>query len=207
MQRTVIALLVTAMFAGAALVEAGEFKNADPAKVEAAIKSSWTKASPEWQERLGQDDTMRDCSTYRNSPPKDVSEAIEKRERAAITYPADGKLLGDWKKGEKLAQSGYGMRFSDYPPRTENGGNCYACHELDPKEVSFGTMGPSLRHYGKLRKFAEADVKAVYEKIYNPHAVYPCSLMPRFGTNKFLTMDQIKDLVALLMDPESPVNK
>jgi sulfur-oxidizing protein SoxX len=43
--------------------------------------------------------------------------------------------------------------------------------------------------------------------MYNPHASFPCSLMPRFGSNKVLTIDQIKDLVALLMSPESPVNK
>ena len=68
--------------------------------------------------------------------------------------------MGDWKKGEKLAQSGYGGRFTDYPPRAENGGNCYACHQMDGKELSFGTLGPSLREYGKIRKYAEAEVKA-----------------------------------------------
>jgi L-cysteine S-thiosulfotransferase len=31
--------------------------------------------------------------------------------------------------------------------------------------------------------------------------------MPRFGANKVLTEKQITDLVALLFDPESPVNK
>ena len=31
--------------------------------------------------------------------------------------------------------------------------------------------------------------------------------MPRFGANKILTIEQIKDLVALLMSPDSPVNK
>jgi sulfur-oxidizing protein SoxX len=31
--------------------------------------------------------------------------------------------------------------------------------------------------------------------------------MPRFGHNKFLTIEQIKDVLAFLMDPESPVNK
>jgi sulfur-oxidizing protein SoxX len=31
--------------------------------------------------------------------------------------------------------------------------------------------------------------------------------MPRFGANKILTIDQIKDAVALLMSPDSPVNK
>jgi sulfur-oxidizing protein SoxX len=31
--------------------------------------------------------------------------------------------------------------------------------------------------------------------------------MPRFGTNGVLTMEQIKDIVALMMSPESPVNR
>ncbi|MEO8136346.1 MAG: sulfur oxidation c-type cytochrome SoxX, partial [Betaproteobacteria bacterium] len=31
--------------------------------------------------------------------------------------------------------------------------------------------------------------------------------MPRFGHNGILTEKQIKDVVALLLDPESPVNK
>jgi sulfur-oxidizing protein SoxX len=31
--------------------------------------------------------------------------------------------------------------------------------------------------------------------------------MPRFGHSKHLSEQQIKDIVALLFDPESPVNK
>ena len=88
-----------------------------------------------------------------------------------------------------------------------NGGNCYACHQLTKKEVSYGTLGPSLLGYGKLRNFSEADTKAAYEKIYNSQAAFPCSTMPRFGANKVLTIEQIKDAVALLMSPDSPVNK
>ena len=34
-----------------------------------------------------------------------------------------------------------------------------------------------------------------------------CSTMPRFGHNGILTEQQMKDVVALLLDPESPVNK
>src|SRR5262245_58920718 len=98
------------------------------ASVERAIKSSWTKAAPEWQARLVQDETQKLCSQYRNAPPREVADAIVAREKATIQYPADGKLMGDWKMGAKLAQSGYGGRFTDYPPRQENGGNCYACH-------------------------------------------------------------------------------
>ena len=36
----------------------------------------------------------------------------------------------------------------------------------------------------------------MYERIYNPHAAIPCANMPRMGANKFLTIEQIKDLVA-----------
>ena len=175
--------------------------------VDDVIKSSWATATPEWQARLAQDETQKVCSQYRNAPPPGLADAILAREKATIQYPADGKLMGDWKKGEQLAQSGYGGRFTDYPPRTANGGNCYACHQMDGKELSFGTLGPSLREYGKIRKYAADDVKAVYERIYNPHATIPCANMPRMGTSGFLTIDQIKDLVAFVMSPESPVNK
>ena len=116
---------------------------------------------------------MKQCSASENSPPKAIADAIRKREKAKIEYPADGKLIGDWKAGEKLAQSGYGLRFTDYPARQTNGGNCYACHQLTKAEVSYGTIGPSLLGYGKIRKFSEADTKAVYEKIYNAQAAYP----------------------------------
>ena len=110
-------------------------------------------------------------------------------------------------KRREIRPVGYGLRFTDYPPRNPNGGNCYACHQLTKQEVSYGTIGPSLLGYGKLREFTPEAIKAAYEKIYNPHATFACSLMPRFGSNQVLTMHQIKDLVALLMDRESPVNR
>jgi sulfur-oxidizing protein SoxX len=179
----------------------------DSARADAAIKSAFPTAPADWQPRLVPDETMRQCSAHRNTPPKAIAAAIQQRERAAIVYPSDGKFLGDWKKGEAIAQSGYGLRFTDYPARSANGGNCYACHQMTKQEVSYGTLGPSLLGYGKNRQFSDADVKAVYEKVYNSHAAIPCSNMPRFGTNKVLTIEQIKDIVALVMSPESPVNK
>jgi len=177
-----------------------------PASVDTAVKAAFPTAPADWAPRLTGDDTMQQCSAARNSPSKEVAEAIRKRELASIVYPPDNNFVGDWKKGEALAQSGYGLRFTDYPPRQANGGNCYACHQLTKKEVSYGTLGPSLSEYGKLREFKPEAVKATYEKIYNSHAAFPCSTMPRFGTNKVLTIEQIKDAVALLMSPESPVN-
>ena len=205
MNRVVIAAAGIALLAVAVYPLLLRSQGAPP--VDAAIKSSWASAAPDWQARLVQDETQKACSQYRNAPPKAVADAILAREKAAIQYPPDGKLMGDWKKGEQLAQSGYGGRFTDYPPRAENGGNCYACHQMDGKELSFGTLGPSLREYGKIRKYGADDVKAVYERIYNPHATIPCANMPRMGTSGFLTIDQIKDLVAFVMSPESPVNK
>ena len=178
----------------------------DESTVDGAVKAAFPGAPPDWKSRLVPDDTMKQCSASGNAPTQEVFKEIQERERATIQYPQDGKFLGDWKKGEALAQLGYGMRFTDYPPARANGGNCYGCHQITKAEVSFGTIGPSLQEYGKLKDFKEEEGKAVYEKIYNPHSTFPCSLMPRLGANKVLTIEQIKDLVALLMDPASPVN-
>lgn len=200
--KTYICFMIGALVLASAPVSA-----ADQAAVDAVVKTGWPKSNDEWKKRLDQDNTMKVCSATRNQPDKDLSVQIAAAAKESIKYPEDGKFAGDWKLGEKLAQSGYGMRFSDYPPKNETGGNCYACHQLDKKEVSYGTIGPSLYNYGKLRDFTPEAVKAAYEKIFNPHVVFPCSNMPRFGTNAVLTIDQIKHIVALLMDKESPVNK
>jgi len=196
-------LFVTA----AACCFAASAQSQEKSKVDTAIVAAFPTAPADWRPRFDQDETMKQCSLHRNAPPKDVAEDIQKRERARIQYPADGKLSGDWNSGEKIAQSGYGLRFTDYPPRQPNGGNCYACHQLSKAEVSYGTIGPSLLNYGKNRNFSEADTKAVYDKIYDAHAAFPCSNMPRFGVNGVLSIEQIKDLVALVMSPDSPVNK
>jgi L-cysteine S-thiosulfotransferase len=204
----IIQVLIAAMLlAGTAGANAQQVSSANAERADAAVKAGFASAPAEWQPRLVQDETMKQCSMHDNLPPQAIATAIQNREKAKIEYPADGKLMGDWKAGERLAQSGYGLRFTDYPPRNPNGGNCYACHQLTKAELSYGTIGPSLLNYGGIRKFGEAETKAAYEKIYNAQAAYPCSLMPRFGTNKVLTIDQIKDIVALVMSPDSPVNK
>jgi L-cysteine S-thiosulfotransferase len=184
------------------------------ASVDDVIKRSWTRATPEWQARLVQDETQKVCSQYRNAPPKEVADAIVAREKATIQYPPDGKLTGDWKKGERLAQSGYGGRFTDYPPRQENGGNCYACHQLSKSEIAYGTIGPSLYRYGANRGVsdpaspaAKAVVDYTWGKLWNSKAYNACSNMPRAGHSGILTEAQIRDVMALLLDPKSPVNQ
>ena len=177
-----------------------------PDTVNAYVRNTW-KAPPDgWQARVDQDETQRICSQTRNTPDVAAANAILAREKAAIVFPGDGKVLGDWKAGEQVAQVGTGGQFTDKAD-TPRGGNCYACHQMAPKEVSFGTLGPSLAEYGKIRKFKPEEAKAAYAKIYNAQSALPCSNMPRFGHNKVLTEQQMKDVNAYLFDPESPVNK
>ena len=118
---------------------------ADASKADAAIAAAFPTAPAEWRPRFDQDETMKQCSLHRNLPPKNVADEIQKREKARIEYPADGKLMGDWKAGERVAQSGYGLRFSDYPPRQANGGNCYACHQLTKAAEGGEIAAPGLK--------------------------------------------------------------
>jgi sulfur-oxidizing protein SoxX len=173
----------------------------------AMLKSSFKANGQASLDRLNQDETQRVCSELAGkAPPKDVAARIEKINLDAIKYPADGKLLGDWKNGEKIAQEGRGKQFSD-DPAGPVGANCYACHQLAPQEVSFGTIGPSLYQFGKLRGYGVEIQRYAYGKIYNSEAYAACSNMPRFGHSGILNEQQLKDVAALLMDPQSPVNK
>jgi sulfur-oxidizing protein SoxX len=181
-------------------------KAADPATVDTYLTSTFGKASPEWQARIEPDETLKLCNRYRNDVPAAEADKIVARELAKVVYPADGKMLGDWKEGAKIASNGRGGQFSD-DAKTEAGGNCYACHQMEKQELSYGTLGPSLTSYGRDRNYAPDAIRSAFTKIFDSEAVLACSNMPRFGANKVLTEKQITDLVAFLFDPESPVNK
>src|SRR6478735_620484 len=177
------------------------------AKAAAVMKGSFREQGQAKLDRLDQDDMQKACSEYSGKAlPKDVAERIEKANLATIKWPADGKLLGDWKNGEKIAQEGRGMQYSD-DPKGAAGANCYACHQLAPQELSFGTIGPSLYQFGKVRGFTDETRKYAWGKVYNADAFAACSNMPRFGHSRILTEQQIRDVVALLVDPASPVNQ
>jgi L-cysteine S-thiosulfotransferase len=175
----------------------------DPAKVNAVMNRTWKKVADGWQSRVDQDETQKICSDYRNDVPTAEFNKIVEREKATVVFPADGNVMGDWKAGEKVAQSGAGGQFTD----TVRGGNCYACHQMAKEELSYGNLGPNLQGYGATRKFDAAEAKQVYAKIFNAQSVQACSNMPRFGFHKFLTEQQLKDVTAYLMSPDSPVNK
>jgi sulfur-oxidizing protein SoxX len=203
MMKTVLSLAAIAVLASCA--------SSAPTREESmqVVKASFNERGIAKLDRLNQSELQQVCSeaSLNNKDlPKDVRERLEKQQMATIRYPADGKFLGDWKAGERVAQAGVGLQWSDNE-KTVNGGNCYACHQLSPQEVSFGNIGPSLKGYGKLRGNSEAVVKYTWGKIWNTHAFNACSSMPRFGDAGILTETQIKDVMALLLDPNSPVNK
>jgi sulfur-oxidizing protein SoxX len=165
---------------------------------------------------LNTDETNRACSEADvMGKPLDekTAKVIEQINMKAIKWPSDGKFLGDWKEGEKIAQNGRGLTFTD-TASTVNGGNCYNCHKIDDKEISYGTIGPSLHNYGKIRGITDpnsASAKPIVEytwgKIWNAKAYNACSNMPRAGHSGILTEAQVRHVVALLLDPKSPVNK
>ena len=205
--KTILAATLLALAAGCAHLAASDNGAVYGEKALATMKASFKENGQAKLDRLNQDDMQRMCSEYAEKPmPKEVAQKLEREQQALIRFPADGKLLGDWKAGERIAQSGIGKQFSD-DPATPNGANCYACHQLTKAELAFGTIGPPLYNFAKLRGYTPEMQKYAYSKVYNSQAFAACSNMPRFGHAGILTEAQIKDVVALLMDPESPVNK
>ena len=175
------------------------------------IKSSFREQGIAKLDRLTQDELQQACSGE-TLPSEDVAKRLEAAQLATVKWPGDGVYLGDWREGERLAQNGRGMTWTD-PAGVPSGGNCYNCHQLSKAEISYGTIGPSLYHYGKLRGVSDPAAPASSEivrytwgKLWNAKATNACSNMPRFGHAGVLTPAQIRDLMALLLDPASPVN-
>jgi L-cysteine S-thiosulfotransferase len=190
------------MLAAAALPAAAEPTTQE---VQAVMQRDFHPRGQATMERVVQDRLQRVCTESHNDPAPDVAKALEAEQMKTIAYP-QGSLVGDWKRGEAIAQSGRGLTWND-KRGAPSGGSCYNCHELSPQELSHGTLGPSLRGFGKTRGASAETQRYVYGKIYNAKAYNACSQMPRFGPSGTLSAEQIKDLVALLLDPASPVNR
>ena len=180
----------------------------------AMIKASFREQGIAKLDRLTQDPGQQACSGP-DAPAEAVSKQIEADALATVRWPQGGHYIGDWRAGEALAQSGRGMTWTDSSTAPSgNGAQCYNCHQIDKRELSFGTLGPSLWHYGKLRGVTDvadpasaAIVQYTWAKLWNSKAYAACSNMPRFGHARLLDVQQIRDLMALLLDPRSPVNQ
>jgi len=175
-------------------------------EVAATLKRDFKPRGITTLDLLVEDGVQAVCNRSDDKPPRELAQRLEQDQLAGIKWPADGKFVGDWKSGERIAQDGRGMTFTD-KPGAPGGGSCYNCHQIGPNETSFGTVGPSLAQFGKIRGYGPDMQRYVYGKIYNAKAYNLCSQMPRFGHVGALTEQQIRDLVALLLDPASPVNK
>jgi sulfur-oxidizing protein SoxX len=212
-KKLLIAATALAFIAGCANLPS----TADLDKLTASIvKTSFSDQGIVKASVLDTDETNKVCSAADvagKSLDDATAKAIEASNFKSIKWPSDGKFLGDWKEGEKIAQSGRGLTWTD-DTKTPNGGNCYNCHQMDKKEISFGTIGPSLYNYGKLRGVSDpaspnskAMVEYTWGKVWNSKAYNACSNMPRAGHMGILNETQIRHIVALLLDPKSPVNQ
>ncbi|HEX2013129.1 MAG TPA: sulfur oxidation c-type cytochrome SoxX [Roseateles sp.] len=182
------------------------------AEAQAMVKRSFRAEGIAKLDRVEQDLAQQACSGEKQ-PDAATTKRIETEQLATVKWPANGKYLGDWREGEKLAQNGRGMTWTD-AAGAPSGGNCYNCHQISKAEISFGTIGPSLYQYGKLRGVSDPAaaqsapiVQYTWGKIWNAKAYNACSGMPRFGHAGVLTEGQVRDIMALLLDPKSPVNQ
>jgi sulfur-oxidizing protein SoxX len=203
-------LATAALVAGCASVAPSGDLDAEFA---AMMKKSFRDQGIAKADRLQQDLGQSACSSP-TPPSPEVAKRVEAEALASIQWPDGGQYFGSWAEGEKLAQSGRGMTWSDKSADTKgNGGQCYNCHQIDKKEISFGTIGPSLYNYGKLRGVKNVNdpssvavIQYTWGKLWNSKAYAACSNMPRFGHMKLLDQKQIRDVMSLLLDPRSPVN-
>ena len=210
------ALAVGAVLVGCASRMGGASADADQVAAE-MVKAGFRDQGIAKVDRVTNiDETLKLCNAadVAGKPlAPEVAKRIEADNLKTVKWPGDGKFLGDWKEGEKIAQSGRGQTWTD-AANTVNGGNCYNCHQIAKEEISFGTIGPSLYHYGKLRGVtdpaspaAKPIVEYTWGKIWNAKAYNACSNMPRSGHMGNLTEGQVRDIMALLLDPASSVNK
>ena len=186
------------------LVFSSAFGGSDSDDVQQVLQRDFKARGQATMDRVVQDGLQRVCTESSDRPPAALAKQLEADQMKTIAFP-EGSLIGDWKRGERIAQGGRGLTWNDKPGAGE--GSCYNCHQLSPQEMSHGTLGPSLLGFGAKRGNGIETQRYVYGKIYNAKAYNLCSNMPRLGYSGTLTAEQIKDLVGLLLDPESPVNK
>ncbi len=174
--------------------------------VEVILQNSFVAKNQATMDRLERDAVQAACSAPRGMPlNNDMLTKLRQERLKAVVLPANSQYLGDWQRGSDVAGNGRGLQSSDDPSKP-NGGNCYACHKLAPDEVAYGTLGPSLTGYGA-RGQSEAMLKYTWTKLWDTHVYNLCSHMPRFGAQGILTEQQLKDVMAYLLDPASPVNQ
>ena len=81
------------------------------------VKSSFRERGIAKLDRLDQSEIQTACSeaslTGKEVPKDERARAREGRRSQRSSMPADGMYLGDFKQGERIAQTGVGLQWSD----------------------------------------------------------------------------------------------
>ena len=100
-----VTMLGAAALALALTAHAGD----DRAKAVTMLKRDFHAKGIAGMDRLNEDGLQAVCNRSGNHPPKPIAERLERDQLEGIKYAADGKFLGNWKSGERIAQNGRGM--------------------------------------------------------------------------------------------------
>src|SRR5258706_676020 len=112
--RQIVSLIVLAL-AGCATAHDEGVEAVDLAPI---IQSSCRARGQAGLDRLEQTEMQRACS--RAQPdllPADLKRHLEREALESVRYPDDEHWLGDWKRGEQIAQSGVGLNSATSPRR------------------------------------------------------------------------------------------
>jgi sulfur-oxidizing protein SoxX len=108
--RRALLLAVLVAFAGCASTASTDYD----ALAMQMMKASFSDRGIATVGRLEQDTSNRECSLAEGRPlPEARAKAIEAENLKTIRWPSDGRFIGDWREGEKIAQSGRGMTWTD----------------------------------------------------------------------------------------------
>jgi hypothetical protein len=116
--RIVIATAVaaTAVLVGCASRMGGAAADADQVAAD-MVKAGFRSQGIATVDRVtGIDETLKLCNAadVAGKPlAAEVAKRIEAENLKTVKWPSDGKFLGDWKEGEKIAQSGRGQTWTD----------------------------------------------------------------------------------------------
>ena len=143
------------------------------ASVDAAIKAAFPTAPADWQSRLVQDETMKQCSAHHNTAAEGGGrgdpEAREGHDRISGRRQADGRLEeGREARAVRLRPALHRLSAAQAERRQ--------LLRLPPddqgRRSATARSARACSNYGKIRKFGEAETKAAYEKIYNSQAAF-----------------------------------
>ncbi|HEX6155885.1 MAG TPA: hypothetical protein VFZ54_07670, partial [Burkholderiales bacterium] len=77
----------------------------DSEDVEAVLKRDFKARGQATMDRVVQDGLQRVCTESNDRPPAALAKQLEADQMKTIAFP-EGSLIGDWKRGERIAQGG-----------------------------------------------------------------------------------------------------